>query len=145
MKITIESPPLGGEEEIIIRANRIDARLMALIQAAAEGGGRLAGRDDKEICMMEPSDIYYFESVDDKVFAYGQEQVIELKLKLYELEKRFAGTDFIRISKSMILNLSKVKRFVPHGSGRFEALLVNDEKALISRQYMPDLKKRLGI
>lgn len=148
-KITIESPPAGGEEEIIIRSDHIDERTMALIQALTSDipeSGRLTGfRNDKGICLLNPSDIYYFESVDEKVFAYGEKDVAELKFKLYELEKRFAGTDFIRVSKSMILNLSKVKRFAPYVGGRFEAVLENNEKALISRQYVPDLKKRLGL
>ena len=46
-----------------------------------------------------------------------------MKQKLYELETAvLAGTDFIRISKSMILNLAKVERFAPSFSGRFEAI-----------------------
>lgn len=149
MKITIESPPAGGEEEIIIRSDHIDGRIMALIQALTSDNtesDRLTGfRSDRGICLLNPSDIYYFESVDEKVFAYGEKDVAELKYKLYELERRFAGTDFIRVSKSMILNLSKVKRFAPYAGGRFEAVLENNEKALISRQYVPDLKKRLGL
>lgn len=101
-----------------------------------EGGG---------ICLVETAEIYYFESVDDRVFAYVKDDVAEVKQKLYELEDRLAGGDFIRISKSMILNLSKVKRFAPYMGGRFEALLENGEKALISRQYVPELKKVLGL
>lgn len=149
MKITIESPPADSEEEIIIRSDRIDERIMALIQALksdGENSGRLTGfRDDKGIYLIDPSDIFYFESVDDKVFAYEQKGVTELKFKLYELEKKFAGTDFIRISKSMILNISKVQRFAPYMGGRFEAILENDEKVVISRQYVPELKRYLGL
>lgn len=104
--------------------------------AFREGGG---------ICLVELTEIYYFESVDDKVFAYAENDVAEVKWKLYELEERLAGGDFIRIAKSMILNLSKVKRFAPYMGGRFEALLENGEKVLISRQYVPELKKVLGL
>ncbi len=45
----------------------------------------------------------------------------------------------------MILDLSKVKRFAPSIGGRFEAVLTNGEKVIISRQYVPDVKKRLGL
>lgn len=146
MKITIESPPSGGEEEIIIRSKKIDSRIMALIQALKSDGSKLAGFSQQgQIRMLNPDDIYYFESVDNKVFAYCERDVSELKYKLYELEERFAGTDFLRISKSMILNISKVERFAPAIGGRFEAILLNGEKAVISRQYVQDLKKHLGI
>lgn len=146
MKITIETLPAGGEEEIVIRANHVDERILAMVRAlGAEQGKLTASHEDGGIFQLNPQDIYYFESVDEKVFAYGEKSVSELKFRLYELEKKFAGTDFIRVSKSMILNLSKVKRFVPYAGGRFEALLKNGERAVISRQYVPDLKKRLGL
>lgn len=193
MKITIEALPPGGEEEIIIRADQLDERIIALIQAlkspgADSGPERFAGGPDSAsgrtacgagngtlkfigspdtgqsrslggsdpgrltafregggICLVELTEIYYFESVDDKVFAYAENDVAEVKWKLYELEERLAGGDFIRIAKSMILNLSKVKRFAPYMGGRFEALLENGEKVLISRQYVPELKKVLGL
>lgn len=202
MKITIEALPPGGEEEIIIRADQLDERIIALMQALKSPGtdsgperfaggpdsasgrtacgagngtlrftgspdtgqgrslggldsGRHAGGSDSGrltafregggICLVELAEIYYFESVDDRVFAYVENDVAEVKWKLYELEERLAGGDFIRIAKSMILNLSKVKRFAPYMGGRFEALLENGEKVLISRQYVPELKKVLGL
>ncbi len=146
MKITIESPPPGGEEEIIIRSDRIDDRIMTLIQALKSDSTKLAGFSRQgQISMLNQNDIYYFESVDNRVFAYCKQDVSELKYKLYELEERFSGTDFIRISKSMILNLSKVDRFAPTLGGRFEACLLNGEKVVISRQYVQSLKRKLGI
>ena len=71
MKITIESPPPGGEDEIIIRSDRIDDRIMALIQALKSDGSKLAGFSPKgQIRMLSPGEIYYFESEDNKVLAY---------------------------------------------------------------------------
>ncbi|MGL5255373.1 MAG: LytTR family DNA-binding domain-containing protein, partial [Brevinema sp.] len=67
------------------------------------------------------------------------------KQKLYELEENLANGDFLRVSKSLIINLSKIKSLSPALSGRFEATLFNDEKVIISRQYMGNLKKRFGI
>lgn len=58
---------------------------------------------------------------------------------------QYAGTDFFRVSKSVILNLSKVKSFSPSFNGRFEAVMKNGERIMISRQYVPLLKTKLGI
>ena len=52
---------------------------------------------------------------------------------------------FMRASKSMILNLDKIRHLSPAFGGRFEALLENEEKVIISRQYVPVLKERLGL
>ena len=81
----------------------------------------------------------------NKVFAYGEQNVAELKLRLYEIEHQFPNAGFVRISKSMILNLAKVSRFRPAVSGRFEAILQNGEKVMISRQYVPVIRKQLGL
>ena len=71
--------------------------------------------------------------------------IFESKLKLYEIEEILTGTSFFRCSKSMILHASKINYVSPAFNGRFEARLVNDERIIISRQYVPNLKKILGI
>lgn len=49
------------------------------------------------------SDVYYFESVDNKVFMYCRDKVFESKQKLYELEQVVEGKKFFRASKSSIV------------------------------------------
>lgn len=145
MKITIETLPDGGEEEIIIRSNSLDSDLMELIYSIKAGRSKLTAFTGGEILKLAPSDIYYFESVDNRVCACCEKQVYEVKQKLYELEQIYDHTDFLRISKSMIVNISKITRLVPMFNGRLEAILLNGEKVVISRQYVADLKKKLGV
>ena len=68
-----------------------------------------------------------------------------IRKKLYEIEEEYASSDFLRISKSAIVNVAKISYIRPIFNGRFEAKLKNDEKIIISRQYVMDLKKKLGI
>lgn len=146
MKITIEPLPPNGEEEIVIRTNDLDEQLMKLILNIKSGRNPFTGYpDDGSIRVIDPKNVYYFESVDNKVFAYGEKEVFEIKSKLYELEEQFSGTDFLRVSKSAIVNLSKVRKLIPSISGRFEAVLKNGETVVISRQYVPLLKKHFGL
>ncbi len=145
MKITIETLPDGGEEEIIIRSNNLDRELMELIYSLKSGRSKLTAFSGEEILKLQPDEIYYFESVDNKVCACCEKSVFDVKQKLYELEQIYEHTDFLRISKAMIVNVSKISRIVPMFNGRLEAVLANGEKVVISRQYVPDLKKKLGI
>lgn len=145
MKITIETPGQGEEDEIIIRCAVIDDSIMELIYAIKMGREKLTAYSDKGIVMLTPKDVYYFESVDNKVFAYCQKEVFEVRKKLYELEKDYSKNDFLRISKSTIVNLSKISYLTPAFNGRFEAILKNGEKTIISRQYVSALKNQLGI
>jgi len=83
--------------------------------------------------------------MENKTFLYCRDEVYELKQKLYELEECLAGSDLLRVSKSVMLNLSKIRSLSPALNGRFEAVLDNGERIIISRQYVSGLKKRLGI
>ena len=119
--------------------------IIKLIYALKARREKLPCIENGSIVMIEPKSIYYFESVDDHVFVYCKFNVYEIKKKLYELQQQFENTDFLRISKSVIVNISKISKLTPSFNGRFEALLDNGEKTIISRQYVPELKKKLGI
>ena len=145
MKITIESPSPGEEDEIIIRCASPDDNILKLIYALKNNPGKITGYHEDKLIMLALKDIYYFDAVDNKVFAYTQNEVFEVRKKLYELETDYASSDFLRIAKSTIVNLSKIAYLKPNFNGRFEAVLKNKEKLIISRQYVNELKKKLGI
>lgn len=145
MKITIETPRPGEEDEIIVRCAALDEQLMKLIYALKMQQDKITGYVEDKIVKLEPKEIYYFESVDNKVFAYTEKGVYEVRRKLYEIEESFTHMDFLRISKSSIVNVAKIAYLRPIFNGRFEAKLKNGEKIIISRQYIVELKKKLGI
>jgi DNA-binding LytR/AlgR family response regulator len=145
MKIIIEEGNLEEEDQIIIRCKELDETILKLISDLRMGQHKLTGIRDGTITMIDPSHVYYFEGVDNKVFLYCKQNVYETKLKLYEIEEQYQNTNYIRASKSVILNVAKIKSISPAYSGRFEATLFNGEKVVISRQYVPELKKKLGI
>ncbi|MCM1124693.1 MAG: LytTR family transcriptional regulator [Eubacterium sp.] len=145
MKITIQDISPGEEEEIIIRCRELDEMMLRIVNELKAGRGRFTVMQDDKIRQISAEEIYYIEAVDNRVYLYLQKEVLETKKKLYEIEEGYANTDFFRASKSVILNLSKVKHFAPEFGGRFEATMMNGEKVLISRAYVPHLKKRLGM
>lgn len=145
MKITIEEPIPGQEEEIIIRCNDIDADVMKLVSVLKEGKNKITGYSEEGISLLLLKDIYYFEAVDNKVFAYTKDKVYEVKNKLYEIEEKYEGCDILRVSKSTIANISKIAHLTPRLNGRFDATMKNKEVIVISRQYVGLLKEKLGI
>ena len=145
MKIIIEECSPGEEDQIIFRCSELNDNILKLIAELKQGQRKLAGIKDGNITMIDPANVYYFEGVDNKVFLYCKQDVYETKMKLYEIEEEFKNTDFFRASKSVILNVSKIKSISPAYSGRFEAELYNGEIVVISRQYVPELKKKLGM
>ncbi len=145
MKIVIEECKPEEEDQIIIRCRELDEHILKIISEFKMGQKKLSGLKDGIITMIDPANVYYFEGVDNKVFMYCKQNVYETKLKLYEIEEEFKNTNFFRASKSVILNVTKIKNVSPAYNGRFEALLFNGERVVISRQYVPELKKKLGL
>lgn len=145
MKIIIEDINPDEEEQVIIRCRELNETTLKLISELKMRQKKLTGVKDGNITMIEPQNVYYFEGVDNKVFIYTKQNVYEAKLKLYEIEMDYEHSNFVRVSKSVIINISKINSLSPAFSGRFEALLFNGEKVIISRQYVPELKKKLGL
>lgn len=145
MKITIQDIPEGEEDEIIIRCREIDEGLLKMIHALKAGRDKLTVSKEGKLFQIKPASVYYFEAVDNRTFAYLESEVYEIRFRLYELEERLMGTDFFRATKSTIINLSKVESLSPAFSGRFEVCMKNGEKLIVSRQYVPILKKKLGL
>ena len=145
MKIVIETPKDGDEDEIIVRCRELDDELIELIKLLKAGKTRITGYLGEVIKQIPLNEIYYFEAVDNRVFAYCEKDVYEVKEKLYEISESFQHSDFQRISKSVIVNVSMIEFVSPMLGSRLEASLKNHEKVIISRQYVPMLKKKLGI
>ena len=145
MKVIIEKPENNEEDQIIIRCHNVDSEILKIISTVKTYDFKIIGHDNERIYRLNLKDIYYFDTVDNKVFIYLKEKVFESKQKLYEIEEHLENTDFLRVSKSVILNLKKIDYLSPAFSGRFEAKLENGEKVIISRQYVPDFKKKLRL
>lgn len=91
------------------------------------------------------NDILYIEAVDRKTFGYTANEVYELDKKLYEIEEQYKLMDYIRISKSCIVNLKKIHSLKPDFGGKILATMENSEKLYISRQYASVLKEKLKL
>lgn len=100
-------------------------------------------RKDNEEYAIPVSHIYYVESVDKKAFVYCETEVFQSNYKLYELEKMLPSTGFVRVSKSTILNIEKLKGVKTLVNSKLEAMLSNGERVCVTRKYLKDIKEAL--
>jgi DNA-binding LytR/AlgR family response regulator len=145
MKVRIENILKSEEELVLIRCYKVNEEVSELVEFIRARDGLVSGYEDSQIFQIALRDIYYFEGVDNKVYAYLKNHVYEIKNKLYELEEDYRKMKFFRCSKSILMNLMKVESVKPALNGRFAAKLLNGEEIIISRQYVPELKKILQI
>ena len=147
MKITILTPGPNEEDEIIVKVKELSSDALNLIKRLKDGEEKdsIAAYVSDNIVMLPLNDIYYFDAVDNKVFSYTKDKCFEVKKKLFEIEEEYEQTSFVRISKNAIVNIKKIERLIPEFNGRFEAKLKNGESIMISRGYVPLLKRKLGV
>ena len=145
MKLTIDKNELYLDPEIIVKCKEIDDVLQDIISYIGVADKKMIGEVDGELFFIPLNNILYFESVDKIVYIYTDKQVYRSSAKLYVLEEQLAETYFARVSKTTILNLKKLSSVRSAKNAKLEGLLINKEKILISRQYVAEIKKRLGV
>ncbi|ALB45340.1 LytTR family DNA-binding domain-containing protein [Clostridium beijerinckii] len=148
MKVSINIISSELEEEVIFNVHNVQEKIteaIELLTSSNEVIKHLLGRKEEKYYKVNVDEIFYIESIDRKVFIYTKTQTYEISEKLYVLEEQLSSMNFIRISKSLLLNIDKIHSFYPKLSGNLEALLTNNEKVIISRRYVANLKNKLGM
>ena len=145
MKITIRQDENVNETEITVVCRQIDAEIEQILAAVSLIGNTVAGVRGEETCFIPLKDILYFESVENRVFFYTDGETYETSVKLYQFEEKLQNSKFARISKSTIANLNKFHSIKPEKNSRLTAILMNGEKLVVSRQYIGEIKRKLGV
>lgn len=143
MKIKIDENSKYEDIEIIINCNKKDERVDRIVKAIETNSYNIIGRIDGEDYILSLDDIYYFEAVDNHVFAYCEKEVYEVNYKIHDLNKLLSKTFFVQTSRTIILNIKKIKKVHTLVNGRILAVLNNTEKMIITRVYSQDFKAKL--
>ncbi len=132
-----------GEESITIRYKEPNPTVERIIGILEGSNGKLWGRTDSGSVSIDLSDILYLESVDDKLFAYTTETVARIEGSLVSFMNEVRDENFFRCSKSMIINIGKVRALKSLSSNRIDATMDGGEHIMISRRYAVDFRKLL--
>lgn len=143
MEIKIFKISKKEPEELEIRCHEVTEQIKEIVTFVKSRQGQLTGVIEGKQYEIPVTDVYYVEGVDNTVFIYGLREVYESRQKLYELEGILREKYFLRVSKSLIVNLMKVKAIKPALNGRYSAVLQSGEEIIISRKYVPELKRAL--
>ncbi|MFA5341612.1 MAG: LytTR family DNA-binding domain-containing protein [Clostridia bacterium] len=143
MKVLLKRIDRQEEEHAVICCYEVNDDIKSIAKYIKTTGELLCAYVQDEIKHIALNDIYYVEAVDDKVFAYTKNSVYEIKCRLYEFVEQYEKRRFFRCSKSYVINLMKIERIQPYMNGRLSARLTNNEEIVISRQYVPLMKKML--
>ena len=146
MKFKIEFDDNSTETEVVIRCKELNDEVIALQKAFSKTEGLsqqlLLYKDDTEY-FMPINEIIFFETVEKSVKVHTVDGVYDSKLKLYEVEELYPQK-FMRVSKSSIVNISKIFSITRTISGCFVKFQGSIKQVYVSRMYYKDLYERLN-
>lgn len=145
MKVRVEYAPVL-ENEVVLRCPRLDQEMLRVLSLVRSGLQKLCVWDEnREIILLSPDETLYCESVDEHTFLYTASAFYQTALTLAELEGRYGELGYLRVSKSAVINLHRIRSLKSRTGGRIEASLENGERLVVSRHYAPPLQERLGL
>lgn len=145
MDIKVELDKNLSENEIIVKCREENKVVKNILEYAKNNLETIVVSTEEQMYKVSILDILYFDSVDNKTFVYLEDNVYTYELKLYEIEETLYKNEFIRISKSCILNLNALKSVKRMINGRLIATLKNGEDVVINRSYVKSFKERFGV
>ena len=144
MKVDIKKVYSENEERAEIHVVILTEEIQNAVDILENNKRRIPIMDSEETIICPLDRVYYFESVDKRTFVYTKDKCYETKYRLYELEGMLTY-DFFRCSKAMIINIKKIASVKAEFNARMRAVLLNGEEVIISRNYVKDLKGKLGL
>ena len=125
---------------------RVEAQAAVLseMQSPAKPLDRLAVKSGGRIRILRIVDIAWIEAAHNYVEIHEEKQSHLLRGTISAIEQKLPADKFVRISRSVIVNVEKVKELEPHFYGEYTITLQNGKRLTLSRRYRNKLPQ-LGV
>jgi two-component system LytT family response regulator len=119
------------------------ASLLTHLRAGTPAGARILVKSPDRILFLKPDEIDHVEAAGNYVVLHtGKERHI-LRETMSAMEARLEASGFMRINRSVIVNLSRVREVQPIAGGQFSLMLKNGAR-LDMTCSLRDLRARLA-
>ncbi len=125
----------------------LDQRLAALLQEfkpAPKAAERLAVKTGDRVLLLRVEELDWIKAADNYVELHKGRETHLLRETLNALEARLPAEKFVRISRSVIVNVERVRELKPLFSGEYTVVLENGTELGLTRGYRENLP-RLGL
>lgn len=144
MKVNVNCNPQITETTVDITCREQSKNITRLKEYIEDFDSTIRVKDGTSLSSLKIIDVYYFEAVDNKTFAYTSDRAYEVDKRLYELVAILDKRYFFRCSKSLIVNVSKIEALRPELTRNIRATLTNGEVVIISRRFASEFKKLIN-
>lgn len=146
MQIEIEIDSKYTEPKVIVLADKMTDEISDIVRKlSGDAPESIAGFSDGKAVLLDQSDIIRIYAAGGKVYAVTEKEEYQVRMRLYELEKRLDAKSFVRISNSEIVNLKKTREFDLSLAGTIRVALADGTFSYVSRRYVSKIKRVLGV
>lgn len=104
---------------------------------------RFVVREVDRLVVVRADDVDWIEAADYYACLHVGEKSRLLRQPMADLERKLDPAKFVRVHRSAIVNLDRVREIVPNGRGEYEAVLVTGASIRLSRGRLEELERRL--
>ena len=144
MKVNVIISPEVHEAYAEIHTDKMTEDIGRIVDMLSTEAAPVTARAGEELVVLKPEDIYMVRVENGDTVIYGEKRSFFSSKRLYELADQL-GNKFMQISKSTLINLSYMDSIEPGFSGTLLLKLKNGSKDYVSRKYLPEFKKYLGL
>ncbi|MDC7288405.1 LytTR family transcriptional regulator [Blautia schinkii] len=145
VELHIES---GCEEPYaVLHVAKLSASLQAAIEILEKESQEtvLTAQSEGKLYVIDPERVEVIRTEGRELALYDrQKKRFVVGKPLYELSE-LLGSDFVRISKSAIINFRRIHHVQASFNGTMEVVMKNGVEEVITRSYRQQFKKRLGV
>ena len=145
MKVNIDISAEYKEPFAVIHTDKVTDEIQRVIDVLGTSETPITAlQNEEDIVVLQPKDIFMVRVEDGDTIIYGARNKYRSRKRLYELSEQL-GKQFMQISKTTLINLSYMDSIEPGFSGTLLLKLKNGNKDYVSRKYLPEFKKYLGL
>ena len=145
MKVSIDVSAEYKEPYAVIHTDKVTDEIRRIVDLFSGSETPVTAlQNEEEIVVLQPKEIYMVRIEGGDTVIYDEKQKYRSRKRLYELAD-ILGKQFMQISKTTLINLSYIDSIEPGFSGTLLMKLKNGNKDYVSRKYLPEFKRYLGL
>ena len=125
------------------QSGEIAGRVLAMLNGGV-ADVRLPVRAHGRVVLLKASEIDWVEAAGVYVELHAGKKVYLHRAGMTEMETQLAPARFVRIHRSTLVNLDRIRELTPATHGEFRVLLTTGTELKLSRSYRPRLEQHLG-
>ena len=143
-----EDPSLEDEIEVEIRASAESGTVKRLVSYLNKFGKRdrnlLPVKTSDRIVTVKRDELIKVEVQGTSLTYYTLSEVVKTTGRLYQVLENL-NEDFVQVSRHSVINLNYLESLESGFAGNMVAFLAEGLKTEVSRRYLPDLERELGL